>query len=44
MLNLTPSNDEPVTLPDEKAAEITPLESLQKKFAAHKVTPVATKH
>jgi 3'-5' exoribonuclease len=44
MLNLTPKNDEPVTLADEKPAEITPLESLQKKFAAHKVTPVATKH
>ena len=44
MLNLTPNNDEPVTLADEKPAEITPLESLQKKFAAHKVTPVATKH
>jgi 3'-5' exoribonuclease len=44
MLNLTPSNDEPVTLADEKPVEITPLESLQKKFAAHKVTPVATKH
>ena len=44
MLNLTPSNDEPVTLADEKTAEITPLESLQKKFAAHKVTPVTTKH
>jgi len=44
MLNLTPSNDELVTLADEKPVEITPLESLQKKFAAHKVTPVATKH
>jgi 3'-5' exoribonuclease len=44
MLNLTPNNDEPVTLADEKPAEITPLESLQKKFAAHKVTTVATKH
>ena len=44
MLNLGPSNDEPVTLADEKPAEITPLESLQKKFAAHKVTPVTTKH
>jgi len=44
ILNLTPRNDEPVTLADEKPTEVTPLESLQKKFAAHKVTPVATKH
>jgi len=44
MSNLTLNNDEPVTPAEGKPAEITPLESLQKKFAAHKVTPVSTKH
>jgi len=44
MSNLTLNNDEPVTPAEGKPAEITPLESLQKKFAAHKVTTVATKH
>ena len=44
MSNLTLNNHEPVTPAEGKPAEITPLESLQKKFAAHKVTPVSTKH
>jgi 3'-5' exoribonuclease len=43
-LNLTPSSEEPVTPADEKPAPVTPLESLQQKFASHKVTPVVTKH
>jgi len=44
MLNLTPSSDEPATSADEKPASVPRLESLQQKFASHKVTPVGTKH
>jgi 3'-5' exoribonuclease len=34
---------EPVAPADEQPAPVTPLESLQQKFASHKVTPVVTK-
>jgi len=44
MLNLTSSSDEPATSADEKPASVPRLESLQQKFASHKVTPVGTKH
>jgi 3'-5' exoribonuclease len=43
-LNLTPSNDDPATSADNKSAPVTRLDSLQQKFASHKVTPVEIKH
>jgi 3'-5' exoribonuclease len=43
-LNLTPSNDDPATPADNKPAPVTRLDSLQQKFASHKVTPVEIKH
>ena len=44
VVNLTQGNEESLTAADDQSARVTPLESLQQKFASHKVTPVVTKH
>jgi 3'-5' exoribonuclease len=43
VLNLTPSVDEATTVAEDQPTPVTSLESLQQKFASHKVTPVGSK-